>query len=446
MPKRIMVVDGSSVSREIAARILRDSMEDAEVIPFGNGAEAIAALSSGQFDLITTSLLLPDIDGLELCRSIRNSRSHQYTPIIVISGDADDRLLKEGFAAGVTDYFDKSQGYQAFGQFINDFSRRSSGVVGRVLFVEDSRVAATVTLRILERHGLVVTHASNAEEALGLLKAARNGEMECFDLVISDYHLGEEMNGGDLLHTIRARHHLSPHELPVLIITGNDDTKTQIELFHGGANDFVRKPLVEEVLMARVRSLLLIKHQYDALQRQTRTIERVANSDALTGVYNRHYLGVHGTAWLRSSRMLPLSVMIIDIDHFKQVNINHGHLVGDHVLAALGGLLKQHYAEGMVVRFGGEEFAVLLPCADEAAASERGEKVRNAVEQLMPDGVAVTISMGIACSTGYPQADLNTLVGWADKALTAAKEGGRNRICIAQQDTILEVELQQASC
>ena len=446
MAKRIMVVDGSAVSREIAARILREAMHDAEVTACGSGAESLQALSDNHFDLITTSLLLPDIDGLELCRNIRESNEHHHTPIIVISGDANERLQKEGFAAGVTDYFDKSQGYQAFGQFVKNFTQRNTGLVGKVLFVEDSRVAATITQRLLERHGLMVTHTVSGEDALRLIDENRNSEDQNYDLIISDFHLEEEMTGGDLLHTIRTRYRLSQQELPVLIITGNDETKDKVELFHAGANDFVSKPLIEEVLMARVRSLLLIKHQNEALQRQSLDIERVANTDALTGVYNRHYLVIQGTAWLASPRMLPLWAMVIDVDHLSKINDEHGLLIGDHVLAALGKLLMKHYPKGMVVRFGGEEFAVLLPGVESAEALEMGEKVRKAVEQLRPDDIPVTISMGIAGSTEFPDADLNTLVSQADKALYAAKEGGRNRVCISYPDTITALETRKASC
>lgn len=445
MPRKIVVVEGSAVSREIAARVLREAMEGVEVTICGSGKEAMEALSTHHFDLITTSLLLPDIDGLELCRTVRDSKDHHYTPIIVISDDDDNHLLKKGFAAGVTDYFDKSQGYQAFGHFVKNFCQCNTGLVGRVLYVEDSRVAATVTQRILERHGLMVTHTTSAEEAIKLIEAVGPGEAEGFDLVITDFHLQEEMTGGDLLHWIRTRYRHSRQDLPLLVITGNDDIKTQVELFHAGANDFVNKPLVEEVLMTRVRSLLQIKHQYDALQRQNKTMERVANTDALTGVYNRHYLGVQGTAWLRTRRMQPLWAMVIDIDHFKQINDNHGHLVGDHVLAELGKLLIQHYSDGMAVRFGGEEFAVLLPAVDEQHALLRGEQLRLAVEGLMPDGVPITISMGMASSAEYPDADLNTLIGLADKALYSAKDRGRNRVCLSRTEDTVTVGIQDAN-
>ena len=106
--------------------------------------------------------MLPDMDGLDLTRSIRRSVTHHYTPIVVVSGDADNRLLREGFEAGVTDYFDKSLGYQSFVDFVKSFCRRNSGLVGRILYVEDSRTAATITTNIMEKHGLMITHTTSA--------------------------------------------------------------------------------------------------------------------------------------------------------------------------------------------------------------------------------------------------------------------------------------------
>ncbi len=431
---RVLVVDGSSVSRELVTRILGDVIEHARVTGCASGAEALARLQTDRFDLITTSLLLSDMDGLDLCRRIRKSETHHYTPIIVISGDADERLLMEGFAAGVTDYFDKSLGYKAFGKFIRAFSQRNTGLVGKVLFVEDSLTAAAITRKMLERHGLQTTHTTTAEEAFQLLQRSRSDGTNDFDIVITDFYLKGEMTGGDLLHALRTRLHYSQQELPLLVITGNDDTKTQVRVFHAGANDFVNKPLVEEILMARVRSLLLIKHQYEALQRQARAMERVASTDALTGTRNRRYLQEQGHLWLKDVQRAPIWAMIIDIDHFKQINDTRGHLVGDHVLAAIGQQLNEAFADGIVVRFGGEEFAVLLPRADAAQVQVRAEAFRARVAALQPDGVPVTVSVGMANAGEHPMASLNRLIGLADQALYAAKAGGRNRVCMTAAD------------
>ena len=427
---RIMVVDGSNVSREIVTRILSNVLEDVEIRSCASGEEAMRVLAGEHYDLVTTSLMLPDMDGLDLCRRLRRSERHHFTPVVVISGDADERLLKEGFAAGVTDYFDKSQGYPAFGQFIRDFNQRNSGLVGRVLYVEDSRTAAAVTVRLLEKHGLRVTHVTSAETGLERIRRLReegDNEENGFDIVISDFHLQDEMTGGDLLHAMRTRYHFSRQELPLLMITGNDDVRTQIEAFHAGANDFVNKPLVEEILMARLRSLLMIKQQYDALQRQAYKMERVASTDSLTGVRNRYYLRENGEKLRAEPRSQPFWTLIVDIDHFKRINDNLGHLVGDHVLAAMGGLLNRYFADGVVVRFGGEEFAILLPRIPRKDAIRRAESLRQAAEDLHPEGVRFTISVGIAGSEDHPEADLNSLIGLADRALYASKQNGRNR-------------------
>ena len=356
MNNRIMIVDGSKVSREVLARIVEEVIEGAEVDAVSSGAEALKQLQREDYALVTTALMLPDMDGLDLCRRLRASAEHGFTPLIVISGDADQRLLKEGFAAGVTDYFDKSRGYPAFGKFIKAFSQRNKGLVGKVLYVEDSVTAATVIKRMMESHGLKVTHATSAEEALELLTRVIDAEEadgvepgDAYDVLITDFQLRQGMSGGDLLHAIRARYRYSRQELPVLMITGSEDIRTQVEAFHAGANDFVHKPLVEEILMARIHSLLLIKQQYDALEQQASKMEELATKDSLTGVRNRHYLLEHGAAMYAAPENHPFWVMIIDIDHFKQINDNQGHLVGDLVLAALGAMLQWLLEDAMVV-------------------------------------------------------------------------------------------------
>ncbi len=430
---RIMVVEGSSVARELISRILGQQIEGAEITACAGAEEALQHLEQRHYHLITTALLLEDMDGLEFCRQIRNSQDHHYTPIIVISGDADSRLLKEGFAAGVTDYFDKSLGYSGFGEFIKEFCHRNTGLVGRVLFVEDSRTAAMITTRMLEQHGLQVIHTTSAEEALEMLQQARAEESEPFDMVITDFHLVGEMTGGDLLHALRTRLKYSQQELPVLVITGNDDEKTQVEVFHAGANDFVNKPLVDEILMARVRSLLLIKQQYGALKRQARDMERLANSDTLTHTYNRRYLFETGNNWVDERR--PLGVMLMDIDHFKSINDTHGHQCGDHVLTALGGLLNQHFdGDGLAARYGGEEFAVLLPEASAEALQQRATELRQAITELLPDGLTVSASIGLCHSPAHPENNLESLLHLADQALYTAKAEGRNRVCLIESD------------
>lgn len=429
----ILVVDGSEVARTIVARVVEEEMPHARIQHCGSGWEAIEFMQSERFDLITTALMLPDMDGLDLSRKIRTDSTHHYTPIVVVSGDADQRLLREGFAAGVTDYFDKSLGYRAFAEFIRDFTRRNAGLVGRILYVEDSPTVAAHTIQLMERHGLQVIHIASAEQALDMLLPGSTGGAvdNGFDIVVTDFYLKGRLTGGDLLHAIRAKLRLSQQELPVLVITSADKGEgRQAEVFHAGANDFVSKPIVEEVLLARIRSLLLIKQQFNALKFQTEEMRQLATTDSLTGTRNKRYLLDHGEQFLADRRNHPVSALLLDIDHFKKLNDNYGHITGDRILEALGALLNGNLRDDtLVIRFGGEEFAVLLPRCGLREGQARAESLRQQVEALRPAGHPITISIGVASTGGRSDVDLTQLLTLADRALYAAKAHGRNQVC-----------------
>ena len=465
----IMIVDDSEVSRTLIARSLRSEMGNARITACATASEALGYLTTIKFDLITTALLLPDMDGLDLSRRIRETAIQRYTPIIVVSGNADDRLLREGFAAGVTDYFDKSQGYAEFVSFIKAFSQRNLGLVGRVLYVEDSPTAAEITRRVMEKHGLQVERVSTAEQALSLLERSGPEDEPEVDIVITDFFLKGKMTGGDLLHAIRAKLRYSQQELPVLVVTSISNDKKQAEVFHAGANDFVTKPIVAEVLMARVRSLLLIKQQFIALKHQAEEMSRLATTDSLTGVHNRRYLFDHGSRSLEKDSNRPVWVFLIDIDHFKKINDNYGHIAGDRVLILIAQALRQHFidetkspeameigrrlgeaayrhTEGdpIVARFGGEEFAILIPHCGESEALAQANELRWRIESLNPIDIPLTISVGVASTLYHPEVSLTRLLSLADQALYAAKEAGRNRSYVCNQEG-LEAVTNQAS-
>lgn len=423
----ILVVDGSGVSRTLLSRILRLEMGGATITTCGSVQEALSHLDGAKYDLITTSLVLPDMDGLELCQRIRKIDRHRFTPVIVISGDANERLLREGFAAGVTDYFDKSRGYIECVEFIKAFSMRNLGLVGRVLCVEDSPTTAAIARSIMEKQGLQVLHVTSAEQAIELLERSASE----FDVVLTDLSLDGKMTGEDLLQLIRLKLHYSLQELPVLIMTADTHQKKHIEMFLAGTNDVVIKPLVQEIFMARVRALLMIKQQHMGLLRQAEEMKHLATTDSLTGVRSKRYLLDKGEGLLANPDNHPLWALIIDIDYLKIINDKRGNLTGDHVLAALGGLLKRHFpGDSMVVRFGGEEFSVLIPRCLRAEAYPLVEALRVAIETLRPMDIDVTVSIGMAGNEDHPGVNLNQLVALADKALYAAKEAGRNCVYV----------------
>jgi len=249
---RVLVVDGSKVVRQLIARVLKAELPESEVVGAGTGAEAKELLEGGAFDFITIALRLQDIDGLELARHVRESAAQAYVPIVVVSGDVDGRLHSRTLGEHVTDYFDKSLGFQALAEFIRGYVRPADSAEGEVLYVEDSRVVALATRRILEKHGLTVRHVISAEDALALLDTAREQGKVGADIVLTDVSLKGELTGGDLLERIRREYGYGKGRLPVLVMTGDENPVNQAALLRTGANDLVEKPIEEKLLITKL--------------------------------------------------------------------------------------------------------------------------------------------------------------------------------------------------
>ncbi|MCK5524490.1 MAG: response regulator [Thiomargarita sp.] len=428
----IMIVDRSEVARGILSHILQKEIYDAYIITCGSAEEAMEYLHREKFDLITTSLLLPGLDGLDLCHEIRKSEKQHLTPVIVVSADADQRLLREGFSAGVTDYFNKSLGYKRLVEFIKDVLQRHAGLVGRILYVEDSLTTAQATQTLMEKHGLHVTHLTSAEKALEHLKKTRNLDdnvEEEFDIVFTDFFLEGEMTGGDLLYAIRTQLNYSRQEMPVLVITIEDNKKCQTEIFHAGANDFITKPIIGEVLIARVKSLLLIKHQYNVIKRCSKDIYKLETTDGLTGARNKQFLLEQGKTIMAHNPNVCL--MMIDIDRLEEIDKVQGHLIADHVLHIIGQFLINSFSKGVTVaRFVGKKFTILMP----DCALEKGkiiaENLRQKIMELKPENLEVTVSIGLTSSEGVADMNLTALIKDAESALRAAQKEGNNRTCL----------------
>lgn len=249
---RVMVVDGSRVARKLVAQLLEKELPGVTVIACGSGADAQRELQAGVIDLITTALRLPDMDGLELARYVREHAPQAYIPIVAVSGDVQERLVNRALGEDVTDYFDKAQGLPALAEFIRGYVRPEPQGSGEVLYVEDSRVVALATRRMLEKYGLKVTHVISAEDAVALLDAARAEDRLGTDLVLTDVNLKGELSGGDLLARIRNDYGYGKGRLPVLVMTGDDNPKNQAALLRAGANDLVQKPIEERLLVTKL--------------------------------------------------------------------------------------------------------------------------------------------------------------------------------------------------
>lgn len=250
---RVMVVDGSKLVRKLIGDVLRRELPNVEVIGCGGLEAARAALAAGAVDLVTTALVLPDGDGLQLARLVREAAGQAYVPVIVVSGDVQSRLEDRSLGADVTDYFDKALGHAALATFIRGYVQPEPIAGARVLYVEDSRVVAAATSRMLQRQGLKVIHTPGAEEAIEYLQMHRAAaDVPGADLVLTDVYLKGALSGRDLLARIRGEFGYDKRALPVLVMTGDANRDNQSALLREGANDLVLKPIEERLLVTKI--------------------------------------------------------------------------------------------------------------------------------------------------------------------------------------------------
>lgn len=248
---RVMVVDGSKLVRKLIGDVLQRQLPGARVIACEGLDSARAALEAEPVDLVTTALVLPDGDGLAVARLVREAAGQSYVPVIVVSGDVQSRLEARSLNDDVTDYFDKALGHQALAEFIRGYVQPEPVPGARVLYVEDSRVVAVATKRMLERQDLEVLHFTEAEGALDYLRGGHARGVVGADLMLTDVYLKGQLSGVELLAEIRGPLGYSKRVLPVLVMTGDANVENQSQLLRDGANDLVLKPIEERLLVTK---------------------------------------------------------------------------------------------------------------------------------------------------------------------------------------------------
>ena len=316
-----------------------------------------------------------------------------------------------------------------------------AGPPSRILVVDDSPAQLDQLAQVLTREGYEVRRAQDGKEAI---RAVRG---EPPDLVLLDLVL-PDMDGLEVLRIVKARK--DEQFIPVIILSAKSDIDSKVRGLRIGADDFLAKPFAEAEILARAGAMLRIKRLQDELRSARRELEEKQKqleeqsiTDALTGLRNRRFFDERlAEEFQRAQRYAdPVSLMMIDLDHFKDVNDRHGHPAGDHVLREAAGLIRGSIRDpDICARYGGEEFAVILPKTHMSGAltvaervwRELGQKVYRPGSEGQHVDVKVTASIGIAF---YPSKDItgpDLLLKYADAALYNAKRSGRNTICLYQ--------------
>ena len=269
--RRILLIDSSDSARTILFNEISSRAPDLDIIACGNGKEAMTAAKRYEFEIITTSIDLPDIDGYRLIEQIRETPKNKETAIFVVSGDIDTRVIGGDMedTDAVTAYFDKAEGHKSLVNFILNFLGTHNELPVKVLYVDRSATSTAITTGILERNDIEYFHFRDSDEAIEFLKQDLADHANCsIDVMITDLMLTSDVNGYELIQTIRNELNLDYLTLPVLLMTiepGEDERTDFTAIFGAGTNDFITKPVDEDDLLKRLQTLVNIKRQSEAL-------------------------------------------------------------------------------------------------------------------------------------------------------------------------------------
>lgn len=305
-----------------------------------------------------------------------------------------------------------------------------------ILIVDDSLVNLKVVGSILQQIGYSTALAHSGAQAMEQLNRVKP------DLVLLDLMM-PDMDGLEFCELLKANRDNS--DVSIIFLTASQDRAHLLQAFEQGACDYVTKPFNRPELAARVKTHLMLKHTVNELKLALGQMEQLAKTDGLTGLLNRRSLfEAAEQEFLRAQRYSrPLSILMLDIDHFKRINDTYGHQIGDRVIQQVADVLKAALRQVDITgRYGGEEFVVVLPETDLHQSIEVAERLRYLIDSLSTSTVLgelrITASVGVAVRRDQVRS-IEEMLNQADKALYQAKTAGRNTWVISTELSVPEV-------
>ena len=427
----VLVMDVSAASGEI----IRDIMERSGCIVTlaETWKEGFEHLANKHFTLICIDLHLADTDGINFCSQVRGIDEYQYTSLILLTSEDNATILKQAMLAGATDIFDKSDldQLEVYAQLL--VNRELKSLSARVLFVEDCLVSQDLMIDLLTNIGLDVDVFTRVEDAWDAY------QFGAYELVITDVILEGTMSGVTLVRKIRQMEG-ADGDVPIIVTSGFNNVSRRIELFQLGINDYITKPIIQEELTERVYNQIKSYHLMLELRSQKKALYGLAMMDERTQLFNRYSLKELSIRYLsdveRNSN--PLSLAILDIDYFKQINAEQGYDKGNQILSELGRWFKRTVRDvDMIARWSGGEFVFLLENCSEKAAVVLMTRLSTQLKLLNPAGISITVSVGVTTMSVGEKHYLGSLYELADKALYKAKSSGRDKVLAYEEDTSL---------
>ncbi|MBY5625757.1 PleD family two-component system response regulator [Rhizobium leguminosarum] len=455
MTARILVVDDIPANvKLLEARLLAEYFD---VMTAADGYTALAICERNQVDLILLDIMMPGIDGFEVCERLKASQKTAHIPVVMVTALDQPTDRVRGLKAGADDFLTKP---------VNDLQliSRVKSLLRLKTLSDELRIRAdtahTMGIDDLTRAGegradetaqvlLVDGRANSQERIIKALKpvadvlALSDPQAALFEAAESVFDLVIVNANFDDYDPLRLCSQLRSLErtrfLPILIITEQGADEMVVRALDLGVNDYIIRPVDPNELVARSLTQIRRKRYNDRLRASVKQTIELAVTDPLTGLYNRRYLDNHLNVLFNRSmaRGRPLSVLITDIDRFKHVNDTYGHDGGDEVLREFSSRVRSTIrGADLACRYGGEEFVVVMPDTSPEIAAAVAERLRAAIENapfmLKHSGEAlnVTASFGIASRIASVLTP-DQLMKQADLALYEAKNTGRNRVVAA---------------
>jgi two-component system cell cycle response regulator len=449
---RVLVVD--DIAANVKLLEARLTAEYFDVVVAMSGPDALTICERGQCDIVLLDVMMPEMDGFEVCRRLKGNPATHHIPVVMVTAldQPSDRV--RGLEAGADDFLTKPVSDIALIARVRSLVRlklvtdelRMRAATTRDIGINDPVNAAVADTGTGGRILLVDDRRSSYERVASLLSAEHDIDVEAdphealfhaaeadYDLVIVSLGL-ENFDGLRLCSQVRSLDRT--RNMPILVIAEAEDNARLLRGLEIGINDYLLRPIDRNELLARVRTQVRKKRFTVRLRDNVQMSIEMAITDALTGLHNRRYMESHLSALVDQAhaRGKPLALLVIDIDFFKAINDTHGHDAGDDVLREFAIRLKKSIRGiDLACRYGGEEFVVVMPETDMAVATVVAERIRRRIATdpfAVSDGakaIPVTISIGLS-ALNAPADTAAAIVKRADQALYRAKRDGRNRV------------------
>ncbi|HEY7998733.1 MAG TPA: PleD family two-component system response regulator [Pseudolabrys sp.] len=452
MTARVLVVD--DVPTNVKLLEARLSAEYFDVITADNGLEALAVCERAECDIVLLDVMMPDMDGFEVCRKLKSNPATHHIPVVMVTAldQPSDRV--RGLEAGADDFLTKPVTDVALVSRVRSLARlkmvtdelrlraltskeigiespereavAETGRNGRILIVDDRESSYERIVRTLS-----VEHTVGVENnpADALFNAAEGN----YDLLIVSLDL-KDFDGLRLCSQVRSLERT--RGVPILAVAEADNNARLVRGLEIGVNDYLIRPIDKNEMLARVRTQIKKKRYTERLRDNVQMKIEMAITDALTGLFNRRYMETHLASLVEqaAARGKPITVLVVDIDFFKAINDGHGHDAGDDVLREFALRIRKSIRNiDLACRYGGEEFVIVMPETDMSVATVVAERLRRRIAsepfsiQQGARNLDVTISIGIA-ALGDATDNAAAILKRADTALYRAKRDGRNRV------------------